>query len=132
MLQLHSIVRAVLKIKRSKVTYEFKDVFEVITFIKYIINICGSKLEKCDFDSMLKNQSIHQVMQIASSFEKKQKSFIDKEKMINTKKENSYTQLNQILNPRENKNFKYNSNPSIKLKQGKKLFIYMQIKTMNL
>ena len=71
---------AVLKLKTSKIAFKVKDVFEVITFMKYIVKICGSKLEKCDFNSLLKNRNANQLMQLISAFEKKQHNFLEVEK----------------------------------------------------
>lgn len=70
---------AILKLKNSKINFKVKDVFEVITFMKYIVKICGSKLERCDFNSLLKNHNANQLMQLISAFEKKQKVALEKE-----------------------------------------------------
>jgi len=35
--------------------FHAKDIFEVIAFMKYIVKICGNKLEKCDFRNILLN-----------------------------------------------------------------------------
>ena len=34
-------------------TYTIKDIFEAITFVKYIVTICGEKLNKCDFKKLM-------------------------------------------------------------------------------
>ncbi len=62
---------ATIKLRNNKIAFKVKDVFEVITFMKYIVKICGSKLEKCDFNNLLKNHSANQIMQIVRTFQKK-------------------------------------------------------------
>jgi len=62
---------ATIRLKNNKIAFKVKDVFEVITFMKYIVKICGSKLEKCDFNNLLKNHNANQIMQIVRSFQKK-------------------------------------------------------------
>jgi len=62
---------ASIKLKNNKISFKVKDIFEVITFMKYIVKICGSKLEKCDFNNLLKNHNANQIMQIVKSFQKK-------------------------------------------------------------
>lgn len=47
---------AKIKIKNSPIEFKTKDIFEVISFLKYIINICGNKMEKCDFNMLLKSR----------------------------------------------------------------------------
>ena len=71
---------AILKLKNSKIAFKVKDVFEVITFMKYVVKICGSKLEKCDFNTLLKNNNANQLLKIISAFESKQQKFLEKEK----------------------------------------------------
>jgi hypothetical protein len=71
---------ALLKLKSSKITFKVKDIFEVITFMKYVVKICGSKLEKCDFNSLLENRTANQLMQLLATFEKKQTKFMENEK----------------------------------------------------
>jgi DNA polymerase III alpha subunit (gram-positive type) len=63
---------ASLKMRESNIEFKVKDIFEVITFMKFIVNICGSKLEKCDFDTLLKNHNANQLMQILNKLNKKQ------------------------------------------------------------
>ncbi len=70
---------AVLRLKSSKVAFKVKDVFEVITFMKYIVKICGSKLEKCDFNTLLKNHNANQLMQLINTFEEKHKTLVEKQ-----------------------------------------------------
>jgi hypothetical protein len=48
--------------------------------MKYIVKICGSKLEKCDFNNLLKNYNANQIMQIISSFQSKEEQLLDSEK----------------------------------------------------
>lgn len=51
---------ATIKMSDSRLVFKVKDIFEVITFMKYIVNICGSKLEKCNFGNLLKeNKDLH-------------------------------------------------------------------------
>lgn len=71
---------AIMKLKNSKVSFKLKDIFEVITFMKYIVKICGSKLERCDFNTLVKNYSANQIMQIISAFQKKEDQILDVEK----------------------------------------------------
>ncbi len=71
---------ALLKLKSSKIAFKVKDIFEVITFMKYIVKICGSKLERCDFNSLLQNRTANQLMQLLATFEKKQTKFLEGEK----------------------------------------------------
>jgi hypothetical protein len=63
---------AALKMRDTNIEFKVKDIFEVITFMKYIVKICGSKLEKCDFDTLLKNHNANQLMQILNKLNKKQ------------------------------------------------------------
>lgn len=42
------------KLKLKDVEYKIGDVFEAITFTKYIVSICGEKLDKCDFNILKK------------------------------------------------------------------------------
>lgn len=42
------------KLKLKDVEYKIGDVFEAITFTKYIVSICGEKLDKCDFNILEK------------------------------------------------------------------------------
>lgn len=46
----------VIQFENSRLQYKVKDMFEVITFMKYIVAICGSKLENCDFSILLKSK----------------------------------------------------------------------------
>lgn len=62
---------ATIKLRNNKIAFKIKDIFEVITFMKYIVKICGSKLEKCDFNNLLKNHNANQIMQIVRTFQKK-------------------------------------------------------------
>lgn len=48
---------ATIKMSDSRLVFKVKDIFEVITFMKYIVNICGSKLEKCNFGNLLKENN---------------------------------------------------------------------------
>lgn len=66
----------VLKLKGSNIDYKVKDVFEVITFMKFIVKICGAKLEKCDFNNLLKEHSTHKETIINNN--NKQKNEADK------------------------------------------------------
>jgi hypothetical protein len=70
---------AVLKLRNSKIAFKVKDVFEVITFMKYIVKICGSKLERCDFNTLIKKRSANQLLQLISAFEKKQNKLLKSE-----------------------------------------------------
>jgi hypothetical protein len=73
-----------IKLKNTNMAFKAKDLFEVITFMKYIVNICGSTLEKCDFNNLIKNHNSEQLMQIINIVHKKQ----EQEKDIEKKKEN--------------------------------------------
>jgi hypothetical protein len=82
---------AVLKLRNSKIAFKVKDVFEVITFMKYIVKICGSKLERCDFNTLIKNRSANQLLQLISAFEKKQN------KLLKTETEKIKTEINKAV-----------------------------------
>lgn len=41
---------------KEDVSFKVGDVFEAITFTKYIVSICGDKLDKCDFGMLMKNR----------------------------------------------------------------------------
>jgi hypothetical protein len=71
---------AIMKMKNSKVSFKIKDIFEVITFMKYIVKICGSKLENCDFNTLIKNHNASQIMQIISAFQKKEDLMLEGER----------------------------------------------------
>lgn len=71
---------AAMKLKNSKVSFRIKDIFEVITFMKYIVKICGSKLENCDFNTLIKNHNASQIMQIISAFQKKEDQMLEGER----------------------------------------------------
>ena len=45
-----------LKLAGNDVSFKVGDVFEAITFTKYIVSICGDKLDKCDFGMLMKNR----------------------------------------------------------------------------
>ena len=82
---------ATLRLKNNKLAFKVKDIFEVITFMKYIVKICGSKLEKCDFNNLLKNHNANQIMQIVRTFQKRmdeaqKKAMEFQEKKINEEK----------------------------------------------
>lgn len=123
---------AVLKLRNSKIAFKVKDVFEVITFMKYIVKICGSKLERCDFNTLIKNRSANQLLQLISAFEKKQNKLLKTEtdkikididkavKSVNSiesaknleKKEINFQQKTQNNLRKENTNKKDNQNSS--------------------
>lgn len=63
---------AFIKLNNSKLTFKVKDIFEVITFMKYIVKICGTRLEKCDFGNLLKNSNTEQIKKIITLLDKKQ------------------------------------------------------------
>jgi len=102
---------AILKLRTSKIAFKVKDIFEVITFMKYIVKICGSKLEKCDFNTLLKNQNANQLMQLFAAFEKKQVKFIEKEKEKIKQEE-----IKKLEQEKENQNLKGNFPGNSKLK----------------
>jgi hypothetical protein len=77
---------ASLKMKDSNIEFKVKDIFEVITFMKFIVKICGSKLENCDFDTLLKNHNANQLMQILNKLNKKQEE-MEKKKDMEKQKE---------------------------------------------
>ena len=62
---------ASIKLRNNKISFKIKDIFEVITFMKYIVKICGSKLEKCDFNNLLKNHNANHIMQLIKTFQQK-------------------------------------------------------------
>ncbi len=103
---------ATIKLRNNKIAFKVKDIFEVITFMKYIVKICGSKLEKCDFNNLLKNHSANQIMQIVRTFQQKiddtQKKAIEVEekKIMEAKKlkETEEKDKKDNLKKEENKN----------------------------
>jgi len=92
---------AVMKMKNSKVNFKIKDIFEVITFMKYIVKICGSKLENCDFNTLIKNYNANQIMQIISAFQKKQDQMLDVEKKKLTEIHEKEKQINKDVEEKE-------------------------------
>lgn len=62
---------ASIKLRNNKISFKIKDIFEVITFMKYIVKICGSKLEKCDFNNLLKNHNANHIMNLIKTFQQK-------------------------------------------------------------
>jgi hypothetical protein len=122
---------AVLKLKRSNIAFKVKDVFEVITFMKYIVKICGSKLEKCDFNSLLKNHTANRLMQLVASFENKQKSFIEKEKdkVVKIQQENLAKLKNKVVTPTkpvEKKNLRVEPDKTPKFKESIYYLYYLK------
>jgi len=119
---------ATIRLRNNKMAFKVKDVFEVITFMKYIVKICGSKLEKCDFNNLLKNHNANQVMQIVRTFQKKidetQKKALEfqerkmreekqkREEEEKRKKEEEIKKLEneKIMQEQANKNLKNNNN----------------------
>lgn len=45
---------AIMRLRKAPIAFKVKDLFEVVTFLKYMIKICGGRLEKCDFKSLYK------------------------------------------------------------------------------
>lgn len=104
---------AILKMKNSHIAFKVKDVFEVITFMKFIVKICGSKLEKCDFNTLLKNYNSNQMMQILKAYESK----LDKAKLVEQEK----AKLAQIeADKLKQKNLR--KEETMNFKQSKQLF----------
>lgn len=60
---------ATLKMTNSRLIFKVKDIFEVITFMKYIVKVCGNKLERCDFGNLLKNNQTEQMQKIMKLIE---------------------------------------------------------------
>ena len=81
---------ATIKMSNSKLVFRIKDIFEVITFMKYIVKICGNKLEKCNFGNLLKNNH-EQIKQVMKLFEEKQN---DLNKLILQSQQALLTQTN--------------------------------------
>ena len=60
-----------LRMKNSKIVifplkkaFKIKDIFEVIAFMKYILKICGTRLERCDFKNLLNVNKTDEVINI--------------------------------------------------------------------
>lgn len=68
---------AKIKMSNSKLIFRVKDIFEVITFMKYIVKICGSRLERCNFSSLLNTSQQEQMKKIMKLLEEK-KDELDK------------------------------------------------------
>lgn len=68
---------AKIKMSNSKLIFRVKDIFEVITFMKYIVKICGSRLERCNFSSLLNSSQQEQMKKIMKLLEEK-KDELDK------------------------------------------------------
>lgn len=63
---------ATIKMSNSKLVFRIKDIFEVITFMKYVVKICGSRLEKCDFGNLLSNSQQEQMKKVMKLLEERQ------------------------------------------------------------
>lgn len=108
---------ATIKLRNNKIAFKVKDIFEVITFMKYIVKICGSKLEKCDFNNLLKNHNANQIMQIVRTFQKKidetQKKAMElqekKMKEEKKQKESEEKKKENLKNEEKNKNLRANN-----------------------
>lgn len=108
---------AVMKMKNSKVNFKIKDIFEVITFMKYIVKICGSKLENCDFNTLIKNYNANQIMQIISAFQKKQDQMLDVEKKKLTEIQEKEKQRIKEIEEKEHKELTENKELIIREKK---------------
>jgi hypothetical protein len=62
---------AVIKLKNSPIAFKAKDIFEVIAFMKFIIHTCGSKMEKCDFNNLTKENNVEQRNKLLSFLKEK-------------------------------------------------------------
>jgi hypothetical protein len=114
---------ASLKMKDSNIEFKVKDIFEVITFMKYIVKICGSTLEKCDFDTLLKNHNANQLMQILNKLNKKQEE-MQQEKL--KEQERLKKQEQEELKKKEQEELKKKEQEELKRKEQEKQEEYKQ------
>lgn len=76
---------AVIRLKDSPIAFKAKDIFEVIAFMKFIIHTCGSKMEKCDFNNLTKQNNVEHRNKLLSFLKEKYQSMNGKiEEMKNS------------------------------------------------
>lgn len=86
---------AKIKMKNSKLEFEVRDLFEVITFMKYIVQICGSRLERCDFNHLIKNYTVNKLKAEVEKIQEKEKKEEQEEKMKQTKLEENKKEVKE-------------------------------------
>jgi hypothetical protein len=59
---------AVIRIRNSPIAFKARDIFEVIAFLKFMMNVCGNQMEKCDFNTLLKNSFDQQKIDLMKVF----------------------------------------------------------------
>jgi hypothetical protein len=107
---------AVIRMKSSKLAFKVKDIFEVITFMKYVVKICGSKLERCNFNTLLKNYNTEQTMKMINAFEKKLENEKKKEQENEEKDEKNNEKSKNLRKNNDNKDVNNtNNNPNINI-----------------
>jgi len=62
---------AVIRITNSPIAFKAKDIFEVIAFLKFMMNVCGNQMEKCDFKNLLKNRFDQQKVDLMKVFKER-------------------------------------------------------------
>lgn len=113
---------ASIKMSNSKLLFKVKDIFEVITFMKYIVKVCGSRLERCDFGNLLSNNQQDTVKNIMKLIEERQKeiSKVENDFKQQLKENNNKTSKsnlrknNKAVNSNKDKNNNEDIDPNIK------------------
>lgn len=107
---------AKIKMSNSKLIFRVKDIFEVITFMKYIVKICGSRLERCNFSSLLNSSQQEQMKKIMKLLEEKkdeldklESNFNNQSKVKEDIKDKKHKTIN-LRKPVQNDNKKQDSN----------------------
>ena len=59
---------AVIRIRNSPIAFKARDIFEVIAFLKFMMNVCGNQMEKCDFNTLLKSSFDQQKIDLMKVF----------------------------------------------------------------
>lgn len=72
----------------NNLTYTIKDIFEAITFVKYIVNICGEKLNKCDFTRLMIDRGNNEIKQSDLSSTENALQFREMEPDVNNNNDN--------------------------------------------
>jgi hypothetical protein len=105
---------AIIRIKESPIAYKVRDIFEVIAFLKHMIKVCGNDMEKCDFNSLLKNSMKEEKIDLMKIMKKKYKD--NKDEILKLYKNNVNINSNSNKNTKsflkEQNDFKFKEKSS--------------------
>ena len=105
---------AVLKLGKFPISYKVKDFFEVLAFLKYLMRICGYRMEKCDFDNLVKEANNKTKLDLIEKLKVYEKNY-EKIVKFNGNKENEKLDNNNSTNLDVGTNYTNNNNYSKKI-----------------